>query len=408
MTKIAATLLAVIALGLGLAPAATAQEGASLEVYPTEVRPGAIFGTGIRGVCETYSDVTSDGFAAPVQLAGNPDELWATGDAVRTPGTYTVTATCDSEVLTTTFTVLPHQPPSWWLSPIDVQPGGEIWGGSDIISGCPGGPVGPVTSPGFAAPLQFTTGGNFGRFSGKTTAYATPGTYTATLQCAGDADHRHAALHGGHAADPARCVPQAAVGRLAAHSPRTFPCRLTGSFPEQNLFASRVLAAAHCETRQAWPDKVSEPRNDDVQPDSSSRRDIKPSISAHRRCSRSRSGTRESPTNSSNVAISYATSASCRNGRYSGSVPVPWQDAHERAAWPVKRQVSSIVARRVERRDVGDGSSSGAMFQATDSRQHPASSIELFITRRTLLSDPHMKGVATRPFTPSCGKLTRP
>ncbi|WP_328648225.1 DUF3821 domain-containing protein [Amycolatopsis sp. NBC_00348] len=185
MTKIAATLLAVIALGLGLAPAATAQEGASLEVYPTEVRPGAIFGTGIRGVCETYSDVTSDGFAAPVQLVGDPDELWATGDAVRTPGTYTVTATCDSEVLTTTFTVLPHQPPSWWLSPIDVQPGGEIWGGSDIISGCPGGPVGPVTSPGFAAPLQFTTGGNFGRFSGKTTAGATPGTYTATLQCAG-------------------------------------------------------------------------------------------------------------------------------------------------------------------------------------------------------------------------------
>lgn len=188
MKRIVTAVLGAVALGIALAPAASADEPVGLEVYPTEVRPGAIFGTGIHGGCDSYSAVTSPGFTAPVELVavgGDRNNLWGNGDAVRTPGTYTATATCDSVTLTTTFTVLPHQPPSWWLTPVEVAPGGEIWAGSDIISGCPGGPLGPVTSPGFAAPLQFTVGGNFGRFSGKTTAAATPGHYTATLDCAG-------------------------------------------------------------------------------------------------------------------------------------------------------------------------------------------------------------------------------
>jgi hypothetical protein len=179
-----AAVAGVVVFGLGVAPGAFADDAPYLEVYPTEVRPGAVFGTGVRGHCDTYSTVSSPGFQAPVDIGADPDSLWGTGSAVRTPGTYTASAVCDSRTLTAQFTVLPHQPPSWWLSPVQVQPGGQISAGSDTISGCPGGPTGPVTSPGFAAPLQFTEGGNFGRFSGSTTVTGTPGTYTATLVCA--------------------------------------------------------------------------------------------------------------------------------------------------------------------------------------------------------------------------------
>ncbi|WP_091298640.1 hypothetical protein [Amycolatopsis xylanica] len=42
-----------------------------------------------------------------------------------------------------------------------------------------------MTSPGFAAPLLFTEGGNFSRMSGTTTVTTTPGRYIATLTCKG-------------------------------------------------------------------------------------------------------------------------------------------------------------------------------------------------------------------------------
>lgn len=87
-------------------------------------------------------------------------------------------------VPTDRFAILEHEALSWGLT-AEVPPGGEVWAGSDTISGCPGGPEGPATSPGFTAPLQWTIGGNFGRFSGWTTAVATPGVYTATLKCKG-------------------------------------------------------------------------------------------------------------------------------------------------------------------------------------------------------------------------------
>jgi len=188
MKRSATTTLAAIVLGLALAPVASAADAPYLEVSPVEADPGALFGTGIRGGCDTYSTVTSPGFEAPVSLVavgGDRENLRGIGTAVTTPGTYTATATCDARTLTTQFTVLPYKPASWWLTPIVVRPGEPISGGSDTISGCPGGPVGPATSPGFAAPLQFTEGGNFGRFSGTTTAIAKLGKYTATLKCAG-------------------------------------------------------------------------------------------------------------------------------------------------------------------------------------------------------------------------------
>lgn len=180
--------LTLASASIAAAPVASAADSPSLEVYPTQVRPGAIFGTGIKGGCDHYSDVTSPGFTAPVALVavgGDRNNLWGNGNAVRTPGTYTATATCDGKKLTTRFTVLPHQPPSWWLYPDKVEPGGRISGGSDTITGCPGGPVGPATSPGFASPLTWTEGGNFGKFSGSTTVTTRPGKYTATLKCAG-------------------------------------------------------------------------------------------------------------------------------------------------------------------------------------------------------------------------------
>jgi len=184
-----AMVMAVAALGMAVAPAAaSAETEPSLRVYPTEVRPNEIFGTGIGGGCDSYSAVTSPGFAGPVELVAVGDDrenLWGNGPASGVPGTYTATATCDGKTLTTQFTVLDYAPPSWGLGPREVAPGGEISGGSDTIYGCPGGPEGPATSPGFAEPLQWTRGGNFGRFSGTTTVVTTPGTYTATLKCKG-------------------------------------------------------------------------------------------------------------------------------------------------------------------------------------------------------------------------------
>jgi hypothetical protein len=188
MKRSATTTSAAIVLALALAPMASAQDEPGLEVYPASVEPGAILGTGIKGGCDQDSDVTSPGFTAPVGLVavgGDRNNLWGNGTAVSTPGTYTATAKCDARTLTTRFTVLPHTAPSWWLNPVEVQPGGEISAGSDRLGSCPGGPVGPATSPGFAAPLQFTEGGNFGRFSGRTTVITEPGRYTATLKCAG-------------------------------------------------------------------------------------------------------------------------------------------------------------------------------------------------------------------------------
>jgi hypothetical protein len=70
---------------------------------------------------------------------------------------------------------------SWSLTP-RVEPGGRVDADTHAaILGC--GPATPVTSDGFAAPLQWTEGGNYGRAGGHTTAIMKPGRYTAKFTC---------------------------------------------------------------------------------------------------------------------------------------------------------------------------------------------------------------------------------
>ena len=87
-------------------------------------------------------------------------------------------AAANAQTETTTTT-----PPPWaplLLNPIEVAPGGEIKVATSA-SLCRGaGSV--VTSPGFAAPIYF--GSTLGAIEGRGRVITTPGSYTATLQCA--------------------------------------------------------------------------------------------------------------------------------------------------------------------------------------------------------------------------------
>jgi hypothetical protein len=70
----------------------------------------------------------------------------------------------------------------YWELTQEVEPGGQV--DAETLSGlnyC--SPATPVSSKGFAAPLQWTEGGNFGRHGGHTTAIKAPGKYTATFRC---------------------------------------------------------------------------------------------------------------------------------------------------------------------------------------------------------------------------------
>jgi hypothetical protein len=70
-----------------------------------------------------------------------------------------------------------------WGMTTEVQPGGQIY--AQVLSGVGNGctPTGPVTSKGFAAPLSWSEGGNWGKHAGYTTAIKTPGEYTASFPC---------------------------------------------------------------------------------------------------------------------------------------------------------------------------------------------------------------------------------
>ncbi|MBE8523609.1 hypothetical protein ILP97_40020 [Amycolatopsis sp. H6(2020)] len=73
--------------------------------------------------------------------------------------------------------------PGWSLTS-EVEPGGRI--DAFLMNGTGSGactPRGPVTSKGFAAPLEWTEGGNWGKHSGHTTAIRRPGKYTASYPC---------------------------------------------------------------------------------------------------------------------------------------------------------------------------------------------------------------------------------
>ncbi|WP_410671158.1 hypothetical protein [Amycolatopsis sp. cmx-4-68] len=71
----------------------------------------------------------------------------------------------------------------WWGLTQQVDPGGRV--DAEVFAGLGHGcsPRGPVTSKGFAAPLQWSEGGNWGRAGGHTTAIRTPGKYTASFTC---------------------------------------------------------------------------------------------------------------------------------------------------------------------------------------------------------------------------------
>ncbi|MEA5364106.1 hypothetical protein VA596_31550 [Amycolatopsis sp., V23-08] len=70
-----------------------------------------------------------------------------------------------------------------WGMTTEVEPGGQIY--AQVLSGVGYGctPTGPVTSKGFAAPLSWSEGGNWGKHAGYTTAIKTPGRYTASFPC---------------------------------------------------------------------------------------------------------------------------------------------------------------------------------------------------------------------------------
>ncbi|UOZ10742.1 hypothetical protein [Amycolatopsis sp. WQ 127309] len=71
----------------------------------------------------------------------------------------------------------------WWGLTAQVEPGGRI--DATVYAGMGHGctPKGPVTSAGFAAPLDWTEGGNFGKYGGHTKAIQRPGKYTASFPC---------------------------------------------------------------------------------------------------------------------------------------------------------------------------------------------------------------------------------
>jgi hypothetical protein len=71
---------------------------------------------------------------------------------------------------------------SWGITQ-QVEPGGQIDAETHAAIGNGCSPRTAVTSKGFAAPLQWTEGGNWGRAGGHTTAIKIPGKYTATFTC---------------------------------------------------------------------------------------------------------------------------------------------------------------------------------------------------------------------------------
>jgi hypothetical protein len=87
-----------------------------------------------------------------------------------------------SATLLTTTPAAPA-PVGWSLWPSEVAPGGDMHVGTYAAQGGGCGPAGPVTSPGFAAPIIWTEGGNFGYSGGDGKAGTRPGHYTATFTC---------------------------------------------------------------------------------------------------------------------------------------------------------------------------------------------------------------------------------
>lgn len=201
-------LLSALGLLTVLPATALAQDG--LTVAPASVRAAGVVGVDLLGCGAPEAVATSQGFPAPLRLVPNGTaRLTGSTHVVATAGTYTVTAECNGRTYTASFTVEEPRPLQWYLHPAEVEPGGMVTGGGDMHTGCNGA---EITSPGFAAPLKFTRGGNFGRFSGDTTVITTPGTYTATFHCQGGTrtDTRTFTIKGTPPTTPPTTTPPAA------------------------------------------------------------------------------------------------------------------------------------------------------------------------------------------------------
>ncbi|MDX8051930.1 hypothetical protein SK571_21265 [Lentzea sp. BCCO 10_0798] len=182
MRKALTTAIALSAT-VAFTPLATAQQQEPTLKMEGTVANGRTI-TALAGPCKTYSGVTSPGLDGPIVLSPSsedPAKGYGVGRVTAKEGTYTASVQCDGKTLTTQFTVLPLVI-NWYLHPQEVEPGGTITAGGDMHTGCRAS--GPLESAGFAEPLRFTRGGNFGRFSGETKAITTPGTYEVVFQCA--------------------------------------------------------------------------------------------------------------------------------------------------------------------------------------------------------------------------------
>ncbi|WP_103335489.1 hypothetical protein [Amycolatopsis sp. CA-126428] len=82
-----------------------------------------------------------------------------------------------------TFTAGAHADFTDWSLTSEVEPGGLLsaFVASEVGRGC--APVGPVTSPGFAAPMQWVDVGNPSKHLGYTHAIERPGKYSASFPC---------------------------------------------------------------------------------------------------------------------------------------------------------------------------------------------------------------------------------
>ncbi|MET9628940.1 hypothetical protein ABZX92_15890 [Lentzea sp. NPDC006480] len=180
MRKALATIAVALTAAATFTPLAAAQQQPTLQLPATVKAHGGL--SVETGPCETFSTVTSPGLKEPITLSpipGEPNKLRGFGEAVRKTGTYTAIVQCGNKTLTAQFTV--ELKIGWWFGPLEVEPGGKIYANGDMTSGCRA--VSPLTSPGFAAPLELASAGMWGGYRGETTVTTIPGTYEVVWQC---------------------------------------------------------------------------------------------------------------------------------------------------------------------------------------------------------------------------------
>lgn len=180
----------VVTLGILASAAMCAAATAAVEPDQLTIVPEAsVVGESVwaKGACSVPGThlVTSPGFVSAIPLNES-------GQVVNRPGAYTASLRCGQRTITARFEILPLPPVRWSLWPEVVAPGGEMIATTlSEAGGCT--PRTGVTSPGLAAPIQFTAGGNFGKYEGYGHAGRRPGRYDATFTCY-NGQHAHASF----------------------------------------------------------------------------------------------------------------------------------------------------------------------------------------------------------------------